>query len=137
MLFFLQKRIKWSFFFQEFAVKIVSRRVDCTREIQLLRACQGHPNIVKLVDVIQVRGPDQIVKKKLLTILNFCSQDEVHTYIVTEYLRGGELLQRIRKNKKFDETQAARILTKLMSAVNFMHFQVGIQSRHPWGLGGL
>ncbi len=39
---------------QEFAVKIVSRRVDCTREIQLLSACQGHPNIVKLVDVIQV-----------------------------------------------------------------------------------
>ena len=39
---------------QEFAVKIVSRRVDCTNEIQLLRLCQGHPNIVQLVDVLQV-----------------------------------------------------------------------------------
>ena len=40
---------------KEYAVKIVSRRVDCSREIQLLRLCQGHPNIVKLIDVIQVR----------------------------------------------------------------------------------
>ena len=36
---------------QEYAVKIVSRRVDCTQEINLLRACQGHPNIVRLQDV--------------------------------------------------------------------------------------
>ena len=36
---------------KEFAVKIVSRRIDCTREIQLLRLCQGHPNIVKLHEV--------------------------------------------------------------------------------------
>jgi serine/threonine protein kinase len=50
-------------------------------------------------------------------------QDEAHTYIVTEYLRGGELLHRIRRNKRFDEHQAAKIMTKLMSAVNFMHFQ--------------
>jgi ribosomal protein S6 kinase alpha-5 len=39
---------------QEFAVKIVSRRVDCSNEIQLLARCQGHPNIVQLVEVIQV-----------------------------------------------------------------------------------
>lgn len=36
---------------QEFAVKIVSRKIDCTNEINLLRACQGHPNIVKLHEV--------------------------------------------------------------------------------------
>jgi len=36
---------------QEFAVKIVSRKIDCTREINLLRACQGHPNIVNLHEV--------------------------------------------------------------------------------------
>jgi hypothetical protein len=36
---------------QEFAVKIVTRKIDCTREINLLRACQGHPNIVSLHDV--------------------------------------------------------------------------------------
>lgn len=36
---------------QEMAVKIVSRRVDCSNEISLLRACQGHPNVVRLHDV--------------------------------------------------------------------------------------
>ncbi len=40
-----------------------------------------------------------------------------------EYLKGGELLRRIRRKRRFDESQAARIMAKLMSAVNFMHFQ--------------
>ena len=72
------------------------------REVELLRRCQGHPNIVKLVEVMQ---------------------DAAHTYIVMEYLKGGELLHRIRRKRRFDEAQAARIMAKLMSAVNFMHFQ--------------
>ena len=42
---------------QEYAVKIVSRRVDCSNEIALLRQCQGHANIVQLVDVLQVKSP--------------------------------------------------------------------------------
>ena len=40
---------------QEFAVKIVSRRVDCSKEIELLSRCQGHPNVVTLVEVLQVK----------------------------------------------------------------------------------
>lgn len=34
-----------------FAVKIVSRRLDCQQEINLLRACQGHSNIVTFHEV--------------------------------------------------------------------------------------
>ena len=55
--------------------------------------------------------------------LLFCFQDEVHTYIIMEYLKGGELLSRIRLQKKFSEKEAAMILKKLISAVNFMHYQ--------------
>ena len=40
---------------QEFAVKIISRRVDCSKEIELLSRCQGHPNVVTLVEVLQVK----------------------------------------------------------------------------------
>ena len=40
---------------QEFAVKIVSKRVDYSNEIALLKQCQGHPNIVQLKEVLQVR----------------------------------------------------------------------------------
>ena len=55
--------------------------------------------------------------------LLFYFQDEVHTYIIMEYLKGGELLSRIRLQKKFSEKEAAMILKKLISAVNFMHYQ--------------
>lgn len=85
---------------KEYAVKIVSRKTDCTQEINLLRACQGHPNIVNLHDVII---------------------DEGHTYLVLELLKGGELLDRIRKKSKFTESEASGILRKLVSAVSFMH----------------
>jgi ribosomal protein S6 kinase alpha-5 len=36
---------------REFAVKVVSRKIDCTQEVNLLRTCQGHPNIVSLHEV--------------------------------------------------------------------------------------
>ncbi|CAH1981370.1 unnamed protein product [Acanthoscelides obtectus] len=85
---------------KEYAVKIVSRARDCTQEINLLRACQGHPNIVTLHEFIQ---------------------DESHSYLVLEYLRGGELFDRIRKKSKFTESEASCILRKLISAVSFMH----------------
>ncbi|RZF38034.1 hypothetical protein LSTR_LSTR006433 [Laodelphax striatellus] len=83
-----------------FAVKIVSRRVDSTQEINLLRACQGHPNIVNLHNVYY---------------------DEVHTYLVLELLSGGELLERIRRKNRFTESEASRIMRQLVSAVSFMH----------------
>lgn len=85
---------------KEYAVKIVSRKIDCTQEINLLRACQGHPNIVTLHEVYH---------------------DEAHTYLVFELLKGGELLGRIRRKSKFTECEASLILRKLVSAVSFMH----------------
>lgn len=85
---------------QEYAVKIVSRKTDCTREINLLRACQGHSNIVRLYEVFY---------------------DEAHTYLVLELLRGGELLERIRRQARFTESQASRIMCSLVAAVNEMH----------------
>lgn len=82
---------------EEYAVKIVSRRVDCAEEVSLLRTCQGHPNIVKLIEVYE---------------------DETHIYLVMELLSGGELLRRPRP---FSEQQASKIMRQLASAVLFMH----------------
>ncbi|OXU27515.1 hypothetical protein TSAR_010879 [Trichomalopsis sarcophagae] len=84
---------------QEFAVKILSRRVDCEQETSILRSCQGHPNIVKLIEV---------------------HQDKAHNYIVMELLSGGELLSRSR-NAPFTEKQASVIMRQLGSALRFMH----------------
>jgi ribosomal protein S6 kinase alpha-5 len=36
---------------KEFAVKIVTDKIDCMQEIRLLLICQGHPNIVTLHEV--------------------------------------------------------------------------------------
>jgi len=85
---------------QEFAVKIISRRVNCTQEIQLLRLCQGHPGVVNLIEVFQ---------------------DECHTYIVMEQLRGNELFQRIKKKRRFTEVEASRIMKKLVSTISYIH----------------
>ncbi|XP_020289462.1 ribosomal protein S6 kinase alpha-5-like isoform X2 [Pseudomyrmex gracilis] len=82
---------------QEYAVKIVSRRIDCSREENLLRICHRHANVVKLIDV---------------------HRDHLHTYLVMELLSGGELLQR---SLPFTERQAKRIMRQLASAVRFMH----------------
>jgi ribosomal protein S6 kinase alpha-5 len=87
---------------EEFAVKIVSQRqeVDTQNEIELLRLCQGHANIVKLHEVFT---------------------DELHTYIIMELLTGGELFYRIRTQASFSEREASQLMKKLVSAVNFMH----------------
>ncbi|XP_077596112.1 ribosomal protein S6 kinase alpha-4 isoform X1 [Stigmatopora nigra] len=93
----------------EYAVKIVSRRmeVNTQREIAALRQCEAHPNIVKLHDVYT---------------------DQYHTYLVMELLRGGELLERIKRKKLFGEAEASQLLQSLVSAVSFMH-EAGVVHR--------
>lgn len=46
-----------------------------------------------------------------------------HTYLVLELLRGGELLNRIRKKKSFTEPEASEIMFKLVQAISFMHLK--------------
>ncbi|CAD6184592.1 unnamed protein product [Caenorhabditis auriculariae] len=85
-----------------FAVKIVSQRfaVQAQREARILEAVQGHPNIVRLIDM---------------------HSDPLHVYIVMELLSGNELLQRIRKLERFTEMEAADIMRQLVSAVKYLH----------------
>eukprot|EP00116_Pleurobrachia_bachei_P003851 sb/3464113/ len=45
----------------------------------------------------------------------------LHTYIIMELVRGGELLNRIRAKKTFSETEAVRIMRQLISALSFLH----------------
>ncbi|XP_078197420.1 ribosomal protein S6 kinase alpha-4 isoform X2 [Callithrix jacchus] len=95
---------------QEFAVKILSRRLEANtqREVAALRLCQSHPNVVNLHEV---------------------HQDQLHTYLVLELLRGGELLEHIRKKRHFSESEASQILRSLVSAVSFMHEEAGVVHR--------
>ncbi|KAK1335508.1 hypothetical protein QTO34_003294 [Cnephaeus nilssonii] len=103
---------------QEFAVKILSRRLEANtqREVAALRLCQSHPNVVKLHEVHQ----DQVTGGPPL---------QLHTYLVLELLRGGELLEHIRKKRHFSESEASQILRSLVSAVSFMHEEAGVVHR--------
>uniref|UniRef100_A0A4W5PY18 Ribosomal protein S6 kinase alpha-5 n=1 Tax=Hucho hucho TaxID=62062 RepID=A0A4W5PY18_9TELE len=94
---------------QKYAVKIVSKRMEAQtqKEITALKLCDGHPNIVKTHEVYH---------------------DQLHTYLVLELLRGGELLERIRRKQHFSETEASRIMRRLVSAVSHMH-DVGVVHR--------
>ncbi|XP_043828001.1 LOW QUALITY PROTEIN: ribosomal protein S6 kinase alpha-4 [Dromiciops gliroides] len=96
---------------QEFAVKILSRgmlEVNTQREIAALRLCQSHLLVVKLHEV---------------------HNDQYHTYLVLELLRGGELLEHIRKKQHFSESEASQILRSLVSAVSYMHEEAGVVHR--------
>lgn len=42
-------------------------------------------------------------------------------YLVMELLRGGELLERIKRKKLFGEGEASQLMRSLVSAVSFMH----------------
>ncbi|KAG8449054.1 hypothetical protein GDO86_015925 [Hymenochirus boettgeri] len=94
---------------QEYAVKIISKRMENNthKEIAAMKLCQGHPNIVKLHDVYH---------------------DQLHTFLVMELLKGGELFERIKRKKTFNETEASHIMRKLVSAVSHMH-DVGVVHR--------
>ncbi|XP_016330944.1 ribosomal protein S6 kinase alpha-5-like isoform X1 [Sinocyclocheilus anshuiensis] len=99
---------------QKYAVKIVSKSLLFCRmealtqkEIAALKLCDGHPNIVKLYEIYH---------------------DQLHTYLVLELLQGGELLERIRRKQHFSETEASRIMRRLVSAVSHMH-DVGVVHR--------
>lgn len=85
---------------QRFAVKIVYSKHDISQEEAALQACQGHPNIVNMHEVIK---------------------DEQYTYLVMELLTGGELFERIREFRKFTEKEAVLFFKQIVNAVHFMH----------------
>ena len=84
----------------QFAVKIISRRIDASQEIRLLQLCQGHAGVVRLEEVIM---------------------DSCHTYIVTELLTGGELFKRIKLKKRFTEDEASVLMSQLVGVTAYMH----------------
>ena len=84
-----------------FACKIISaRKGRPQREVEILKRCSGHANIIELVDHFY---------------------DDVHHYIVMPLMAGGELLDRIRSKEKFNEIEAGNIFRKMIDAVAFMH----------------
>lgn len=85
---------------KEYAVKIIKLDHDSSQEIEALEKCQGHKNVVKLIEKIS---------------------DKKFTYIVCELLNGGELFNRIRDYGFLDETLARHYFQQIVDVVSFMH----------------
>ena len=62
----------------------------------------SHPNIMRVFELLQ---------------------DNTDIYVVTEFIKGGELMDRLVNNVSFDERQAAYIISQILQGLNNLHGQ--------------
>uniref|UniRef100_S4RBU4 Ribosomal protein S6 kinase A3 n=1 Tax=Petromyzon marinus TaxID=7757 RepID=S4RBU4_PETMA len=88
----------------EYAVKVIidkSKR-DPSEEIEILLRYGQHPNVITLKDVYD---------------------DGKSVYLVTELMKGGELLDKILRQKFFSEREASAVLQTIARTVEYLHSQ--------------
>eukprot|EP01114_Cavostelium_apophysatum_P024052 TRINITY_DN9285_c1_g1_i1.p1 TRINITY_DN9285_c1_g1~~TRINITY_DN9285_c1_g1_i1.p1 ORF type:complete len:401 (+),score=116.65 TRINITY_DN9285_c1_g1_i1:189-1391(+) len=96
---------------EEVALKIINKRLmeksedfydrdTLMNEIDILKKYSKHPNIITLKEVFEDR-------KRLILVL--------------ELMRGGEVLEQLRKRKYYSEKEACHLMKKILSAVAFLH----------------
>uniref|UniRef100_A0A669DBE2 non-specific serine/threonine protein kinase n=1 Tax=Oreochromis niloticus TaxID=8128 RepID=A0A669DBE2_ORENI len=90
---------------KEYAVKIIEKRPGHSRsrvfrEVEMLYQCQGHRNILELVEFFE---------------------EEDKFYLVFEKLRGGSILEHIHKRQHFSEQEACLVVQDIASALDFLH----------------
>ncbi|XP_037779033.1 MAP kinase-interacting serine/threonine-protein kinase 1-like [Penaeus monodon] len=89
----------------EYAVKIIEKvpthsRTRVFKEVEMFHHCQGHKNIIQLVE--------------------FFEEDDKF-YLVFEKLYGGPLLSHIQRRTHFTEAEASMVIRDLASALAFLH----------------
>ncbi|XP_032263385.1 ribosomal protein S6 kinase alpha-2 isoform X2 [Halichoerus grypus] len=87
----------------EYAVKIIDKsKRDPSEEIEILLRYGQHPNIISLKDVYD---------------------DGKFVYLVMELMRGGELLDRILRQRYFSEREASDVLCTITKTMDYLHSQ--------------
>uniref|UniRef100_A0A665W5Q0 non-specific serine/threonine protein kinase n=1 Tax=Echeneis naucrates TaxID=173247 RepID=A0A665W5Q0_ECHNA len=87
----------------EYAVKMIDKTsTDPSEEIEILLRYGQHPNIITLKDVYD---------------------NGKQVFLVTELMRGGELLDRILKQKFFSEREASAVLHTITRTAEYLHSQ--------------
>merc|ERR1719480_397364 len=89
----------------EYAVKIIEKvpthsRARVFKEIDLFHHCQGHPNIIQLIEYFE---------------------ESDKFYLIFEKVSGGQLLDHIQTRKFFTEQEAAYIIRDVANALEFLH----------------
>ncbi|XP_062102077.1 CDPK-related kinase 5 [Humulus lupulus] len=96
---------------QQVAVKVIPKSKmttaiaieDVRREVKILKALNGHRNLVQFYDA---------------------HEDHDNVYIVMELCEGGELLDRIlSRGGKYTEDDAKKVMTQILNVVAFCHLQ--------------
>ncbi|XP_037550127.1 ribosomal protein S6 kinase alpha-3 isoform X2 [Nematolebias whitei] len=85
----------------EYAVKIINKaKRDPTEEVEILLRYGQHPNIITLKDVYD---------------------DGRSVFLVTELMKGGELLDKILRQKFFSEREASAVLYTITKTMEYLH----------------
>ncbi|XP_060088774.1 MAP kinase-interacting serine/threonine-protein kinase 2 [Heteronotia binoei] len=90
---------------KEYAVKIIEKslghiRSRVFREVEMLYQCQGHRNILELIEFFE---------------------EEDRFYLVFEKMRGGSILTHIHRRRHFNELEASMVVHDISSALNYLH----------------
>ncbi|XP_060037988.1 MAP kinase-interacting serine/threonine-protein kinase 2 isoform X2 [Erinaceus europaeus] len=90
---------------QEYAVKIIEKqpghiRSRVFREVETLYQCQGHRNVLELIEFFE---------------------EEDRFYLVFEKMRGGSILNHIHQRRHFSELEASVVVQDVASALDFLH----------------
>ena len=75
-------------------------RTKIFREVEMLYHCQGHNNILQLIEYFE---------------------DDERFYLIFEKMNGGALLQHIEHRKTFTEQEAGQVIRDIASALCFLH----------------
>ncbi|XP_040273723.1 MAP kinase-interacting serine/threonine-protein kinase 2 isoform X2 [Bufo bufo] len=89
---------------KEYAVKIIEKRPGHSRsrvfrEVEMLYQCQGHSNVLELIE--------------------FFEEDKF--YLVFEKMCGGSILNHIHRRKHFNEREASFVVRDIAGALNYLH----------------
>ncbi|CAJ0933488.1 unnamed protein product [Ranitomeya imitator] len=90
---------------REYAVKIIEKRPGhCRsrvfREVEMLYQCQGHSNVLELIEFFE---------------------EEEKFYLVFEKMSGGSILNHIHRRKYFNEREASFVVKDIAGALNYLH----------------
>lgn len=102
---------------------------DPSEEIEILLRYGQHPNIITLKDVSAkktrsvIMRPSQRRRQRLCVFLSQVYDNSKQVFLVTELMRGGELLDRILKQKFFSEREASAVLHTITKTVEYLHSQ--------------
>ena len=97
---------------EEYAVKVAEKKSGLNRsrvfrEVDIFSYCQGHPNIIQLIEYFE---------------------DDDKLFLIFEIVKGGPLLAHIQKRTHFTEKEASMIIRDITQALQFLH-QKGIAHR--------